>query len=191
MKLVALKSKTKHALAYAVAGAAVLGTSATAEADFIGPYIHPNWTYTPGGDSSNTGTIATFQLIGSNDGTGPDTALYTIAASAGGTVSFDWNYSSGDSGNYDFGGFYLNGVFTTLANNASQGAGTFSTGVNNGDTFGFFVTSQDSQFGAGVLDVSNFIGPMAIPEPGSLGLLALGTLGGVLALRRRRKAQAI
>ena len=192
LKFVALKSKKKHALAYAVAGAAVLGSCATAEADFIGPYIHPNWTWTPAGDSSNLGTLTTFQLTGSNDlVTLNATALYTIAAAASGNVSFDWNYSSPDVNQYDFGGFYLNGVFTTLAFNSTQGIGTFSSPLIAGDTFGFFVTSADSEFGPGVLDISNFIGPMAVPEPGPLGLLAVGTLGGVLALRRRRNAQAI
>jgi hypothetical protein len=38
------------------------------------------------------------------------------------------------------------------------------------------------------LNISNFSGPVAIPEPGSLGLLALGTVGGALGFRRRRRS---
>lgn len=175
----------KQALAYAVAGAAAMGTTATAYADFSGPYDHANWTFIPAGDASFTPTLTTLQLVGSDSGVG-GTAGYLIAADANGVVSFDWNYSSSDVGGWDYGGFYLNGVFTTLAFNSTQGAGNFSTNVNAGDVFGFWVHSVDGGFGPGVLDVSNFSAPVAVPEPGTLGLLALGTLGGALGFRRRR-----
>ena len=179
----------KQALAYAVAGAAVLGTTATAQADFSGPYDHANWTFDQAGDSSFSSTLTTLTLTGSDDGTTNNAfTSYSIAADANGTVSFDWDYSSIDTGGYDYGGFYVNGAFTTLAFNSTQGGGTFSTNVSQGDTIGFWVFSGDSLFGAGVLNISNFSGPVAIPEPGSLGLLALGTVGGALGFRRRRRS---
>ncbi len=179
----------KQALAYAVAGAATLGATATAQADFSGPYDHANWTFTQAGDSSFSSTLSTLTLTGSNDGT-TNNALttYTIAADADGVVSFDWDYSSFEYGGYDYGGFTLNGAFTTLAFNSTQGGGTFSTNVSAGDEIGFWVFSVDSGFGAGVLDISNFSGPVGVPEPGSLGLLALGTIGGVVGFRRRRRS---
>jgi hypothetical protein len=175
----------KHALAYAVAGAAAMGATATVEADFVGPYDHSNWTFTPAGDGSTVTSTTNLTLIGSNNGVA-GTSTYTIAAAASGTVSFDWSYSSSDVANWDYGGFYLNGVFTTLAFNSTQGGGSFSTSVGSGDTFGFWVHSRDGSFGPGVLDVSNFNGPLAIPEPGTLGLLALGAVAGSLGFRRRR-----
>jgi hypothetical protein len=182
----------KQALAYAVAGAAALGSPAIVQADFSGPYDHANWTFTQVGDSSFTATLTTLTLTGPNDGDGTPnldiTTLYTIAADASGTVSFDWNYSSTDIGDYDNGGFTRNGVRTTLANNDTQSSGSFSTSVNAGDIIGFFVFSDDAAFGPGVLAITNFSGPVAVPEPGSLGLLALGTVGGVLGLRRRRRS---
>lgn len=180
---------TKQALAYAVAGAATLGATATAQADFSGPYDHANWTFTQAGDSSFSATLTTLTLTGSNNGlTFNAVTQYGIAADADGTVSFDWNYSSVDSFNFDYAGFYLNGAFTTLAFNSTPGGGSFSTSVNQGDLFGFWVLSNDSTGGPGILDISNFSGPVAIPEPGSLGLLALGTVGGALGFRRRRRS---
>lgn len=185
----------KQALAYAVAGAAALSTTATAQADFSGPYDHANWSFTQAGDSSFSATLTTLTLNGSdNRATFNALTTYSIAADASGTVSFNWNYSSNDTGGYDYGGFYINGAFTTLAFNSTQGSGSISRTVNQGDTIGFWVFSVDSGKPptapngnyAGVLNISNFSGPVGIPEPGSLGLLALGTIGGALSFRRRR-----
>ena len=179
----------QQALAYAVAGAAALGAPAIAQADFSGPYDHANWTFTQAGNSSFTANLTSLTLTGSNNGSTLNALTeYTIAADASGTVSFDWDYSSVDSLNWDYGGFSVNGVFTTLAFNSTAGSGNFSTAVNAGDIIGFWVFSQDSTFGAGVLEITNFSGPVAVPEPGSLGLLALGTVGGALGLRRRRRS---
>jgi len=179
----------KQALAYAVAGAAALGAPAIAQADFSGPYDHANWTFTQAGNSSFSANLTTLVLTGSNNGSTLNAQKeYTIASDASGTVSFDWDYSSVDSLNWDYGGFSVNGVFTTLAFNSTAGTGNFSTAVNAGDIIGFWVFSQDSTFGAGVLEITNFSGPVAVPEPGSLGLLALGTVGGALGLRRRRRS---
>ena len=178
----------KQALAYAVAGAAALGTPAFAQADFSGPYDHANWTFTQAGDSSFSANLTTLVLNGSKDGTTLNaTTTYEIAADASGVVSFDWDYASTDSLNWDYAGFTLNGVFSTLAFNSTTGNGSFSTSVSAGDIIGFFVLSQDSKDGPGVLTISNFSGPVAVPEPGSLGLIALGTVGGVLGFRRRRR----
>jgi hypothetical protein len=179
----------KQALAYAVAGAAALGAPAIAQADFSGPYDHANWTFTQAGNSSFTANLTTLVLTGSNNGSTLNAQTeYTIAADASGTVSFDWDYSSIDSLNWDYGGFSVNGVFTTLAFNSTAGTGNFSTAVNAGDIIGFWVFTQDSLNGGGNLTITNFSGPVAVPEPGSLGLLALGTVGGALGLRRRRRS---
>jgi hypothetical protein len=180
----------KRLAAYAAAGAVALGTGAAAQAqqqmNFDGPYAHANWSFMTGSDAFFSPTMTSLTLTGANAGIG-DTATYTIAAVASGMVNFSWTYTSEDVGNWDYAGFVLNGMFTTLANNAAAPTGgSFSTMVNIGDTFGFFVTTQDGQFGRGTIAITNFAAP--VPEPSTLGLLALGTIGGALAWRRRRKA---
>lgn len=186
--MTATVSKTRRMAAYAAAGAAAAGVGAVASAqDFTGPYDHSNWTFNPGtGNGFFVSSPTTLSLTGNDDASGlPVDTLYTIAAAADGVVSFDWTYSSIDVGTWDYGGFYLNGTFTVLADNANQGSGFFSTNVMAGDIFGFFVFSEDGQFGPGVLDISNFSAP--VPAPAALALLAVG---GIAQLRRSRGRSA-
>ncbi len=181
----------KRLAAYAAAGAAVMGTAGVAQADFTGYYDHSNWTFATGSDAAVTGATSTFLEITGANGNFADVATYTIAAQASGLVSFHFNYSSSDTGNWDNAGFYLNGSLIQLVNNAGQGSSfTFSTTVNAGDIIGFFVRSVDGAFGPGILQVDNFVGPTTvIPEPSAALLLALGTVGGTLAMRRRRRGE--
>jgi hypothetical protein len=90
-------------------------------------------------------------------------------------VSFDWSYSSGDSGQFDIGGYFINGTAYILADNDNQGTNVpFSFRVNSGDQFGFFVFTQDSLFGAGTLQISRFdFTGSFVPAPGAVALLGL------------------
>lgn len=177
--------KGRSFAAYAAAGAAMAGVGTVAQAQFSGPYDHSNWTFNPGGtDAFFFGDVNSATITGGDNLIG-GTALYTIAAVANGTVSFDWNYSSVDEGNWDYGGYYLNGSFTILANNASQGGGQASFNVSFGDEFGFFVHTQDGFGGPGILTISNFSAP--VPAPAALALLAAGAIG---RLRRNRARTA-
>jgi hypothetical protein len=169
----------------ALAAIAGLAMSGAAFGQFSGVYAPGNWTLNAnGGDGSvNTaGAPASIALIGNNNGTGPIDTDYTIAAAAAGIWSFNWNYSSPDSGTYDSAYYLLNGVPTFLAFNNSQGSGNVSVPVGAGNIIGFRVSSFDGVFGAGTLTISNFSAP--IPAPGSLALLGLG---GLIGARRRRR----
>jgi hypothetical protein len=167
-----------------VAAAGLLAIAGAANAQFSGAWDHSNWTTTlNGGDGSVTNKTATTATVNGTDGTGANVNTdYTIVVPAGSwQVSFAWKYSSVDSGTYDSGGYLVNGNYTVLAFNNTQGSG--STGplvLNGGDTFGFRVFSADSAFGRGILDITKF---EAIPAPGALALLGLG---GLVAGRRRR-----
>ncbi len=165
--------------------AGLVALSGAASAQFSGPYAPGNWAFNANtGDGSNTNDGTTLVLTGNNNGTGFPTGIntdYTIAAAGAGTFSFDWKYGSGDTGTWDSGGYLVNGVYTQLANNGSQGGGSVAVAVSAGDIIGFRVFSADGAFGAGVLSVTNFSGP--IPAPGALALLGLG---GLVAGRRRR-----
>jgi hypothetical protein len=166
-----------------VAAAGLLAVAGAANAQFSGPYAPANWTLNPNagnGTASNDGT--TLVLTGTDGAnTGGQNTDYTIAAIASGTWSFDWKYSSTDVGTFDTGGYLLNGVYTQLAANNSQGGGSASIPVLAGDIIGYRVFSADGIFGEGVLSVTNFKAP--IPAPASLALLGMG---GLVAARRRR-----
>ncbi len=164
-----------------IAAAGLLAVAGAANAQFSGPYAPGNWTFNAnGGDGSATNDGSTLTLVGNDNGFGLDTD-YTIAAAAAGTWSFDWSYFSSDSGTFDTGGYLLNGVYTQLAANNSQGSGSVSIPVLAGDIIGYRVFSADGVFGPGTLTVKNFSAP--VPAPASLALLGMG---GLLAARRRR-----
>jgi hypothetical protein len=188
-------------LSYAAVPVLAALAPAAAEADFIGPYAVGNWTTTttPASDGSVDTSLepASITLISSNNGISGSTD-FTIAAQTAGIWEFDWSYTSGDTGAYDQGGFLLNGAFTLLACNdsacASGGqpdpqAGSISIPVNSGDIIGFRVLATDAIFGPGFLTISNFDAPTAtsVPEPTSLALLALGSVGLALIRSRRKK----
>ncbi len=182
-----LLNNKKMLAACAAAGAAAFGAQGVADADFDNSYAHANWTFTAGGGgTAGNQTATTLQLVG-GDGAGGGVSTYTVLAAAAGVVSVDFSMTSPDSGAYDFHGWVLNNVFTTVGDNsASPQAGNISFNVVGGDTFGYFVTTTDGLFGPMTVDYGNFSGPeAAIPEPSAIALLALGTVGG-LGLRRRR-----
>jgi hypothetical protein len=184
------QSKALSLLALGIASAAALTPPAKAvqlQQDFAGPYAPANWTLTTnGGDGSvNTaGAPSSITLNGSDTGSLDSINTdYTISAAASGPVSFNWNYSSLDPDDiYDSFGYLLNGTFTQLANNGSQGPGSSLFNVATGDTFGFRVFTLDDTFGRGTATISNF----SAPVPGPLPLLGVGAAFGYSRRLRRR-----
>ncbi|QVL53343.1 MAG: hypothetical protein KFB97_02815 [Cyanobium sp. M30B3] len=167
--------------------------------DFAGVYAPANWTFTSDpalGDGSVdiSAAPAAITITGSDNGEilfdDEGNAIffvnvntdYTIAAAASGPVSFDWSYSSSDEEVYDGFGYLLNGTFTQLAVNNSQGTGFSQFNVLSGDTFGFRVFATDNQLGPGIATISNF----SAPVPGPLPLLGVGAAFGYSRRLRRR-----
>lgn len=80
----------------------------------------------------------------------------------------------------------MNGSFTQIADNGSQGTGFSQFNVLAGDTFGFRVFTLDDQFGPGNATISNFSAPGSAPVPGPLPLLGVGAAFGYSRRLRRR-----
>ena len=181
------KNLGKKTAAYAAA-AAVVTSAGVANADFTGDYDPSNWsTSTASIDASVNNDGLTAILTGSDSGIA-DVLEYSVTVAQTGTFDFDWSYTNllGDYGSYDYAGFLVDNQFVLLATNDDDPAsGSESISVNAGQTFSFVVATLDGNFGAGELTISNFE-DTAIPEPSALGLLAAGTIGGVLAGRRRK-----
>lgn len=131
---------------------------------FEGPFDPDNWTLvnTPGnvGGSVNLNDGPPIQLFvsGGDNQVAGDTD-FMIEIPADGTLNFDWGYQSGDTGEFDRGGYVINGEFTVLAFNNSQVpffAGSREIEVSEGDVFAFRVNTTDGRFGEGILGVTNF-----------------------------------
>jgi hypothetical protein len=111
-----------------------------------------------------------------------------------GTFSFDWQYSTADIGDlpdhppaeFDWAGYVINGNFLLLSSQVGNNyqSGHLSVYVPIGESFGFYVQTQDNLGGAATLTVSNFTAP--VPEPASMLLMAAGLAG--LTLMRKRRA---
>ena len=190
----------RRLLSYAAAPALVLAAPAMASAAFTGPYDVSNWTLTnlsADGSVDTSNAPASITITGGDNGTGlPGTTDFTIASAGTGTWSFDWEYTSVDTNDFDGAGWLLNGVYAEVADNASQGTGSQSIAVAAGDIIGFRVRTQDNVFGPGVFTISDFdapvdvIPPPSVPAPSTLALLALGASGLSVARKRRKAASA-
>jgi hypothetical protein len=148
---------------------------------FQSEYAPANWTFTNSnadGSVNTAGAPNSISLTGGNDNSGNfGTTSYTIAAAGTGTVSFNWLYTTPDSG-FDSLVRLLNGVETFLSSN-NGGSGIDSFAVNAGDIFGFRIVTSDNTSGAGTGTISNFSAPSApdaVPFEFSptLGLMLLG-----------------
>jgi hypothetical protein len=192
-----VSSTTLKKISLATAGAVVIalaGSGAAQAAGFSGAYAPANWSlanFNADGFVNTTNAPTSITITGGNNGSiSFGRTTYVTTAAASGWVSFDWNYSTQDfSSFYDPFRFVLHGSFTQLTiNNLSGQSGSFSTSVTLGDTFGFYVSTQDNFAGRGSSVISNFMAPASTPEPTSvLGSLALGGLGIGSALKRKVK----
>ncbi len=176
-----------------------LALAPQAKASFLGYYDVDlgNWVLLNSSDPGTDGTAVpadgnlSLVLTGGQDGSGnPGVTTFLIAAPTTGFVSFDWSYTSNDFNTpacvapsfdqiCDTAGFRLGSTFTYLADDTSQ----FTTGwsgsvapfsVTAGQMFGFEVDTADNQGEPGILTISNFNAPAAVPEPGTALLLFAG-----------------
>jgi hypothetical protein len=179
--MVQMLGSKKFLSAYAAASAAMLAGGSVAHADLLN-----GWSFEDpdGSGATFSATETTLQLVGGNINVRGN-ATYTNVAAIGGTVSYDWAMTTADTNDWDYHGFVINGSFTRVGDNAGDANGSQSFDVNTGDTFGFYVGTNDGVFGAITVNYSNY-SFTAVPEPSALAILALGTIGGA-ALRRRRK----
>lgn len=169
-----------------------VGFMAPANAAFINYYAVGNWTTTvTSGDGSVdlAGAPNTLSLTSSDNGSGGDVD-FTIAAAAGGQVSFGWSYTTVDQPEFDPFGYVLNNTFFALSSDGGSQAqsGTALFSVASGDVFGFRMTSADGIFGAATANLSSFSAPAgAVPEPETYALMGIGSLALAWARRRQQK----
>ena len=110
-----------------------------------------------GGNGAGSLSSTSMKVVGSNSNslTMVDT-YYTGTAPIGGQLSFDWTYSSIDTGTWDYAYVRVNGSESVIASNATQGSGSKVIFVSAGDTVDIGVITVDDQLGEGALEVSNF-----------------------------------
>jgi len=158
-----------------------------ASAAFVDAFAPSNWTLTnTNADGSATfgGGGATLSVVGGNNGSGiPGTTDFFLFAPVAGAVQFQYSYSSLDTPMQDFAGYLLGNSFVQIADTDGE-HGTVSFTVNAGERLGFRVGTADNTGEPGILTISDFNAPVAVPEPRS-ALLVLLTLVLIAAARFR------
>jgi hypothetical protein len=126
-------------------------------------------------------------IASADDGGGERNTDFSIAMPFTGAISFDWSFTTSDGPFYDPFFVGIDGIYTQLTDNGGPNSqtGSYSVSVLAGQVFTLRANSFDSVFGRSETTVSNF---MAVPEPTSMAIFGLGTLG--MAYRSRRKSKA-
>ncbi len=162
-----------------------------AHAGFIGYYAPQNFTLfntNADGFVTTLGGGSAVALTGGNTGSGlPGTTDLLIHAAASGVVSFEYFYMTFDDPEFDSASYWASGLVKPFQPLFSANPVPLSFTVSAGDTVGFRVSTNDNTFGAGVLTISNFSAPQAVPEPTTGALIVLSAAGCAVwrAVRRR------
>jgi len=163
---------------------------------FSGDYAPADWTFTNDAFGNSTldwsGAPNSATLYRNNavaPGLSAESSFQTVAAYAG-TISFEYFFGTGDSSwnvNHNEFGVIQDSIQTVLfdsvsGNSPNSNYQTYSFAVSAGETFGFFIyTNNNDGNGGESVSISDFDG--STPEPASL-ILVLGGIGGMV-LRRR------
>jgi hypothetical protein len=174
-----------------LACAAVAGMAGAVDAAVL-PFTFSNNGGTGLGTDNGASPVYDFSLtLSSNaNNVGGINTTYTATAPEGVKVDFNWAYFTidVDGSAFDPFGYFVGGTFTTLTANlaapAIQGAAS-SFIVAAGQDFGFWSGSVDADLGRSTGTVFGTITPVPLPAG---GILLVGALGGLMALRRRKEA---
>lgn len=130
-------------------------------------------------DAGGSGSIGPQELsVTGGDAGVPGESEWRGVTPVDGTLSYEWEYSSIDTGCFDTGYMDVNSSRTMLACNSTiTSFGIVVFNLSKGDTLDFGVWTSDGAFGPGVLKIKGFdFEP--VPGPGAAALLALAGLMG-------------
>jgi hypothetical protein len=197
---------TVKRLAIASAGVATLSLALSTPAHalgFTGAYAPANFTVTnsnsfTSGSLDSANAPASITLIGSDtDEATFGRTSYTTIATEQSTISFNWLYNTADPGGpsgisfYDRFGYIVNGVRTQLTVDTLGSSQTGSTSFNvlGGQTFGFYIQTEDNLGGAATATISNF-NATPVPTPAAIPAVLMGMAGMGYKAWRKHKAPA-
>jgi hypothetical protein len=141
-------------------------------ASFSGPYAVSNWSLFNSNANGFVDTTAAPARVGltggNNQSVQPGVTEWRINVPAAVTIQFDWSYATIDdtSGPWDRAGWRKNGQWVELVRNDSTTLnGRVSVNVEAGDTFAFWVRTEDNLVAPAELTITNFSTGPTPPAP--------------------------